>query len=381
MLKFIPYVLKTLWRHRSRTILTVSGSAVALFVFCFVGAVQEGMNNLQRRQSEKGSLIVFQANKFCPATSHLPQDYEQQIARLEGVREVVPIQVFTNNCRASLDVVVFYGLPPEKLRVARSDFELVSGDWSDFEQHQDAAVVGRAVAARRGINVGDKFSIGELSVDVAGIFASDDPAEENYIYSHLDFLQRSKGMNLVGTVTQLEVLLNEGTDADAKCTEIDELLRGGSVETDTRLKGAFQAKSLGDLTQLISMSHYLGYACVGLVLALVATTTVMSVQDRIKEHAVLQTIGFSGPRVFRLVMLESILLSFLGGAIGVAAAMLMLQISNLSVGAEAVTIAFTPSIRLANLGLLVAIVTGIVAGIAPALHAARTEIVPALRHA
>ena len=378
MFKFVPYILKTLWRHRSRTILTVSGSAVALFVFCFVGAVQEGMNDLQRRQEAKGSLIAFQANKFCPVTSHLPQDYDQQIARLDGVKEVVPVQVFTNNCRASLDVVVFYGVPPAKLRVAR-DFELTSGNWSEFEQHQDAAVVGRAVASRRGIKVGDKFSIGDLSVNVAGIYQSDDPAEENYIYSHLEFLQRSKGMNLVGTVTQLEILLNEGVDPVAKCKEIDDKFRGGPVETDTRPKGVFQAKSLGDLAQLIGMAHYLGYACVGLVLALVATTTIMSVEDRIKEHAVLQTIGFSGPRVFRLVMTESVLLSIGGGIIGVAAAILTLKLSSLSVGAEAVTIAFTPSVRLAVTGLVVSAIAGTLAGIAPALHAARTEIVPALR--
>ena len=86
MFKFLPYVFKTLWRHRSRTILTVSGSAVALFVFSFVGAVQEGMNDLQRRQEAKGSLVVFQANKFCPATSHLPQDYAQPIAAMDGVK-------------------------------------------------------------------------------------------------------------------------------------------------------------------------------------------------------------------------------------------------------------------------------------------------------
>ena len=378
MLKFLPYIVKTLWRHRSRTALTVSGSAVALFVFCFVGAVQEGMNDLQRRQEAKGSLIAFQANKFCPATSHLPQDYDQQIARLDGVRSVVPVQVFTNNCRASLDVVVFYGVPPEKLRKAR-DFELMAGNWSEFEQHQDAAVVGRAVAGRRNITVGDKFSIGDLSVNVAGIYKSDDPAEENYIYSHLEFLQRSKGMDLVGTVTQLEILLNEGVDPVAKCKEIDDKFRGGPVETDTRPKGVFQVKSLGDLTQLIGMAHYLGYACVGLVLALVATTTVMSVQDRIKEHAVLQTIGFSGPKVFCLVMTESVLLSIAGGIFGVGVAMIMLQLSSLSVGAEAVTIAFTPSFRLAISGLLVSSIAGTLAGIAPAIHAARTEIVPALR--
>ena len=229
--------------------------------------------------------------------------------------------------------------------------------------------------------MGDKFSIGELSVNVAGIYTSNNPAEENYIYSHLEFLQRGKGMDLVGTVTQIEVLLNNGIDPVAKSAEIDELFRGGPVETDTRPKGVFQAKSLGDLTQLIGMAHYLGFACVGLVLALVATTTVMSVQDRIKEHAVLQTLGFSGYKVFGLVMTESILLSVAGGIIGVGTAMLMLQISSLSVGAEAVTIAFTPSFRLAGLGLIVSSIAGVLAGIAPAWHAARTEIVPALRQA
>ncbi len=381
-MKFLPYLLKTLWQHRSRTLLTVSGSAVAIFVFCFVGAIQEGMNDLHRRQESKGSLIAFQANKFCPATSHLPHDYDQQIATVDGVREVLPIQVFTNNCRASLDVVVFYGVPPEKLRTAR-DFELVAGTWPEFEQHQDAAIVGRAVAARRwrDIQVGKNFSIGDLSVNVAGIFRSDDPAEENYIYSHLEFLQRGKGINRVGTVTQFEILLQEGVDSIAKCKEIDDKFRSGPVETDTRPKGVFQAKSLGDLTQLIGMAHYLGYACVGLVLALVATTTIMSVEDRVKEHAVLQTIGFSGPRVFGLVLTESVLLSVAGGMIGVGVAMLMLKLSSLSVGAEAVTIAFTPSYRLAILGLAVSFLSGTLAGFVPAWRAARTEIVPALRHA
>lgn len=381
MIRMIPYVLKTLWRHRSRTILTVSGSAVALFVFCFVGSVQQGMDDLQRRQSGKRSLIAFQANKFCPATSHLPQDYEAEILKLDGVREVIPIQVFTNNCRASLDVVVFYGVPPKKLRAARPDFRMLDGSWEEFESNQDSAVMGRAVANRRSVSVGDKFSIGDLSVVVAGIFDADDPAEENYIYSHLDFLQRSKGMNLVGTVTQLEVLLNENADADLICRTIDDRYKSGPVETDTRPKGVFQAKSLGDLTQLIGMAHYLGLACVGLVLALVATTTVMSVQDRIKEHSVLQTLGYSGPRVFQLVMAESVMLSMMGGACGVLAAMLMLKFSSLSVGAEAVTIAFTPSVSLALMGLGVALVTGLLAGVFPALQAARTEIVTGLRQA
>ncbi|MCC9608376.1 ABC transporter permease [Blastopirellula sp. JC732] len=378
-MKFLRYTLKTLWRHRSRTILTVSGSAVAIFVFCFVGAIREGMNDLKRRQDEKGALIVFQANKFCPATSHLPQDYEQKITKLPGVRDVTPIQVFTNNCRASLDVIVFYGLPPAKLRAARK-FELVEGSWSEFETHQDAAVVGAAVARRRGINVGEKFSIGDLSVNIAGIFTAEDPAEENYIYSHLEFLQRGKGLNLVGTVTQHEVALIEGADPSAVCAAIDDLFRGGPVETDTRSKGVFQAKSLGDLTQLIEMAQYLGLACVGLVLALVATTTVMAVQDRVQEYAVLQTLGFSTMRIFSLVLSESAILSFVGGTVGVIIAMITLYFGHLSVAAEAVAVAFTPSLSLALQGVLIAIAAGLIAGVAPAWQAATTEVVPALRH-
>ena len=80
-------------------------------------------------------------------------------------------------------------------------------------------------------------------------------------------------------------------------------------------------------------------------------------------------------------MTESILLSVAGGIIGVSAAMLMLKVSSLSVGAEAVTIAFTPSLRLALTGLIVSTIAGTLAGIVPAIHAARTDIVPALRQA
>ncbi len=79
-------------------------------------------------------------------------------------------------------------------------------------------------------------------------------------------------------------------------------------------------------------------------------------------------------------MVESVLLSIMGGMIGVTAAMLVLKFSSLSVGAEAVTIAFTPSVSLAIVGMLVALATGLLAGIFPAWQAARVEIVKGLRH-
>ncbi|REJ91479.1 MAG: ABC transporter permease [Planctomycetota bacterium] len=376
MFKFAPYLLKTLWRHRTRTLLTVSGSAVALFVFCFVLTVRQGLQRLT--QQDDSVLIVFQANKFCPATSHLPQDYDQVISRMPGVRDVVPIQVFTNNCRASLDVVVFYGAPAEKVRRVR-DFELIDGSWGEFESHQDAAIVGQALASRRGIQVGERFSVGDVTVAVAGLFTSQNRAEEDYVYCHLDFLQRTRGLDLVGTVTQHEVWLEDSANPEQAAAAIDEKLKSGQIETDTRTKGAFQASSLADLIHLIDLSRYLGWACLFLMAVLLATTTIMTVEDRIGEHAVLQTLGFSTRHVFRLVMSETVLLSVVGGCVGIALAVLALSQSALSVGAEAVTIAFEPSWDMVLTAALTSLVIGLIAGIAPAARAAKADIVTALR--
>jgi putative ABC transport system permease protein len=380
MVRFLPYILKTLWRHRTRTLLTVSGTAVALFVFSFVGALQEGLERLLSDERNDRTLISFQANRFCPSTSKLPQDYTERIVRLPGVADAVPIKVYMNNCRASLDVVVFNGLPAEKLRTVR-DLTLVQGDWAAFENQRDAAVVGQAVARRRGIALGQKFSIGMLSVTVTGIFASPDQATENMIFTHLEFLQRTKGLNSVGTVTQLEVLLADDANPQATSAAIDNLFRAGPIATNTRTRGVFQAGAVGDLVELVGFTQYLGLACVGLVLGLVATTTVMGVQDRIQEHAVLQTLGFTGWHIFGFVLAESVLVSLAGGLIGVTASLAVLQTSGLALGTEGILITFLPSVSLALTGLAVSIVVGLLAGLVPAWQAARADIVPALRFA
>ncbi len=380
MLRYIPYVLKTLWRHRTRTLLTVSGTAVAMFVFSFVGAVQEGLDRLLNEQQQDRSLIVFQANRFCPSTSKLPEDYALRISKLPGIKDAVPIQVYMNNCRASLDVVVFNGLPAKKLRSVRP-IVLQTGDWSQFEQQRDAALVGQAVARRRKLSVGQKFSIGSLTVTIAGIFASAVAAEESMIYTHLEFLQRTPGLHAVGTATQMEVLLDESADAQATSKLIDDLYRAGPVATNTRTKGAFQAKTVGDLVELVGFTRYLGLACVLMVLGLVATTTVMGVQDRIREHAVLQTIGFTGWHIFAFIIGESLVVSLIGGLLGTGTALAILQTSSLALGTEGILIAFLPSASLAVTGLTASALVGLLAGIAPAWQAARSEIVPALRFA
>ncbi len=374
------YVLKTLWRHRTRSLLTVSGAAVAMFVFGCVAAVQEGLQRLTTGEDANQSLIVFQENRFCPTSSRLPQDYSRKIREVPGVRNVIPIQVWTNNCRASLDIVVFHGAEPDEVRESRP-ITLTSGSWDEFRTRRDAAIVGDGVARRRGLQVGDQFSIGEISVHVAGIFSSTVPSEENLIYTSLEFLQYTRGSGAAGLVTQHEVVLREDADPDAVAAQIDEVLRAGPVATTTRRKGAFQTSTLSDLVDLIGFAHWLGYACVGLVLSLVATTTMMSVQDRIQEYAILQTIGVRPGRALRLVLGESLILCLLGGITGTLLATVALALGGFAIGAEGATIAFRPSLNLVATGAIVSLLVGVASGIAPALQAASVPIVDALRDA
>lgn len=373
------YVLKTLLRHRTRSLLTVSGGAVAMFVFCLVGSVQEGLRRLTTGHDADRCLIVFQENRFCPTSSRLPEDYSAKIQKVDGVKAVMPIQVWTNNCRASLDIVVFNGADPEQIQAMRP-LNLVQGTWESFRSQRDAAIVGRNVARRRSLEIGDQFTIGQISVKVVGIFASQVASEENLIYTSLSFLQFANGADASGLVTQLEVLLETGADPDVVAADIDHSLRSGAVATSTRRKGAFQASTLSDLLDLIGFAHWLGYACVGLVLSLVATTTVMSVQDRIKEYAVLQTIGLRPLQTLRLVLAESTMLCVVGGLLGTSLATTVLSLGGFAIGAEGATIAFRPSLTLFVTGAIVSILVGILAGIAPAIGAATVGIVDALQN-
>jgi len=380
MHKFLPYVLKPLWGHRTRSLLTLSGAAVALFVFAFVGGIHEGMKSLSTNKDSDRSLIVFQRYRFCPETSRLPEDYGKVIAKIPGVADYLPVKVFMNNCGATIDLIVFHGVPPQKLRAYRN-LSLLSGDFATFERQRDAALVGKTVAARRGLKQGDKFTVGEVTVSVVGIFSSPAPVEENMIYTQLEFLQYAPGQNSVGMVTQFEVKVAKGSDPGEVARTIDNAFQADRVQTDTRGKGVFEAFAVGDLGEMIGFTNYLGYACVILVLTLVSTTTMMAVQDRVQEHAVLQTLGLTSYRIFGLVLLESMILSTAGGVLGVGVALATLQWSGLAIATEGINITFAASPTLAAIGLGVSLVVGMLAGLMPALQAARADIVSSLRGA
>jgi putative ABC transport system permease protein len=380
MWKFLPYVWKNLLGHRVRTGMTIGGTALLMFLFSFVASIQQGLNRLLDTRDDR--LIVYQEFRICPSSSALPGWFADDIRRDPRIKEVMPVKVVVNNCRASLDTVVFHGVEPATLRKVRQ-FRLLQGDWSAFEQRGDGALVGRKIAERRGLAPGQPFSVASVSVQVVGVFASEEPSEENLIYTHLNLLQAHQlGHHEDRSVTLFEVHVHDPEQAMAVAKGIDEnesIRKRSEIRTETRPQKVHYQRALSDLIELIDFTRWLGFLCVGVVAVLVANSVIMAVQDRVKEHAVLQTLGFSGWRIFGLMLSESLLISLIGGAIGIIGCFAWLSSRAVTVSTEGVSIDFLATPGLAASGLGLSLLVGLVAGIVPAWQAGRAEIVASLR--
>lgn len=379
-MKFLLLVLRNLGRRPGRTVLTALGIGSAMLLLVLVESLDQGLRRALSGSDAARTLIVYRQNRYCPQTSFLPERYTAALEQISGVDSVLPVKIYLSNCRASLDIAAFQGTPIEKLLASR-DIELVAGDMGVFERERDAALLGREFATRRGFAVGDRFRIDAIDVKVAGIFRSSQPVEEGVILTHLEYLQRAGPVARLGTVTQFEVKLEDPSRAREVAEEIDALFASAEEPTDTRSQLAFLESATRDLREILRFGRLLALGCVAVMLALVGNTIVMSVQERVLEMGVLRTLGWKPPRLMALVVLEALALALGGALLGLVAALLLLHLTHLSIGAEGVPVSFAISWIVVARGLALALAASLVAAILPAWRVGRISIVAALRSA
>ena len=378
-MKYWPFVLKQVLRHRVRTLLTVAGVATAMYLFVAIQAMQQGVAEATEASAADTTLVVYREDRFCPFTSRLPEYYLPQIERIDGVTSAVPVRVVVNNCRASLDVVTFRGVPDDRFAdTIGRDANITSGSLEGWQRRSDAALLGETLAARRGLKVGDQFDAAGITAYVAGIITSDQPQDQNVAYVHLDYLQQQTDKKL-GTVTQFNVKVDDPAKLDQVAAEIDLLFEAAEQPTTTRSEKAFVAQVAGDMIELIGFTQYLGWGCLIAVLALVGNAIVLSVQDRIKEHAILQTLGYSGSLIGRLIVTEAVVLGVLGGVFGAVGALLTIRLTRVSFSVDGLSIPIHADAMLLGTGLLIAVTLGVLAGMVPAIQAARRPIATCFR--
>jgi putative ABC transport system permease protein len=378
LLNLIHLAAKQLARNRIRSLLTVLGVASGMFLFSAVETMQRSLATATEANAADTVLVVYRQNRFCPSTSRLPEHYADVIRRIEGVREVIPVQIVVNNCGASLDVITFRGVPQDALTKFAPEIKIISGSLEEWGRRDDGALLGEVFASRRGLKPGDKFSAAGVSVTVSGILRSPFVQDNSVAYVKLPFLQQVSRAGL-GVVTQFNVRVQSAQDLAHVAKAIDARFHSDQQSTDTRPEKAFFAETASDLIELISFTRWLGLGAVLAVAALVANALMLIVRGRVKENAVLRTLGYPSRAIGALVVSEGAMLGLAGGVLGVGLSIAFLRWQSFTLGNEGQTLAIRPDAVVALTGLLASLALGLFASVWPAWQAMTQPIVKNLR--
>ncbi len=379
MIRFLPLVLKQVTRHRVRTLLTAAGIAIAMFLFTAVQAMQRGVTLATRETARDTTLVVYRKDRYCPATSVLPQDYRSRIERIEGVVSVLPVKVVVSNCRTSLDVVTFRGVPKEEfLTRSAATLEIIAGSAREWLRRTDASLLGETLAKRRGLGPGMRFDAAGITSYVAGIIRSDEAQDQNVAYTSLEFVQLA-GRDELGIVTQFNLKVSDPETLEPVAEQIDRMFSTAQEPTATFTEKAFVGRVANDIVELVNFARWLGIGCLAAVLALVGNAIVLSVQSRIAEHAILQTLGYRSSLVAGLIVAEGVVIALVGGGIGAAAAVTIAHLGSFALSVEGLSIPITAGPGLLLAGLIICGGLGVLAGLVPAIQASRREIAACFR--
>jgi putative ABC transport system permease protein len=247
-----------------------------------------------------------------------------------------------------------------------------------FAPGSNEVVVGKSLAAEfAGFDLGQTVKLGTSQWTVVGVFTADGGVFESEIWADAPAVQSLfKRENYFQTVrARLE---NPAALASLK----------QYVESDPRLKldvkteQDFYAEQSGQTTDLIQKLGWpLAIAMAFGALAGALNTMYSSVAARAVEIATLRAIGFGGTPAFIGTLVESLLLSIIGGIIGAVATWLVFDgftTSTLGASFTQVVFSFRLSPALVLQGVALALVVGLVGGLFPAIRAARQPIVAGL---
>jgi len=211
---------------------------------------------------------------------------------------------------------------------------------------------------------------------IVGIFTGAKPTDPTpAIYFNYDYMNEtiSFGRDTIGNII-VKTASPDENDRVAKL--IDTTFENSPYETSTSDEKTFSRaflKQAGDLNFIVTMVVSAAFAA---ILMIVSTTLVSAMRERTKEIGVMKTLGFSSPRVLRMVLGEALLLSTLGAVLGLGASALVLKGISKQTEGSLGDLSMPPVVTL--IGVLLALGLGLSTGAVPAISALRMRIVDAL---
>ena len=372
-----------LLRRPLRTFLTALGIAIAVGSTVVFLSLGEGMRQaFSQELSGVGpdlqvSFGNFETSSFADIPE-LPIDYVDILladAEKYGIVELVPILLHVRSGLTPGSAVVFQGFPADvDISSVYVDFTSWAGRLLTAEDEGAmVAVIGPLTAERAGLEVGDVLRLNpRTSFEIVGIGSSAGGLLDNSVLVPITSLQAAIGVE--DRVSFLVIELAE----PSKANDVAEAIMADHPELGVQTR----AELLTVIERGLAISDVVRLGISGIALIVgaiaVANTMLMSVFERTREFGVVRAVGARPRFLFGLVLLESVVLSLIGAAVGVALGFLGAWIVNLiSMDLIALAVAaVTP--RLVAFAVAVAAGMGLLAGLLPAARAARVPIAVAL---
>jgi putative ABC transport system permease protein len=377
-MKFLPFVLRNLFRKKTRTLLTVGSIAVALFLFGLLVTIETSLNAGVDVAGADRLVIRNRTSLIMP----LPLSYQERLRQMPHITEATFATWFGGVYQDERNFFPQFAVDTETYRQMFPEFQIPEQQWRDFLADQEGAVVGRVTADRFGWQVGDRVPIqgtiwpGTWEFNIRAIYdGARTGDDESLFWFHWKYLEERRPFGK-GTVGWYTVKIDDADHAVAVARKVDESFANSAWETSTETEKAFAsgfAKQIGNIRLLILS---IGAVVLFTLLLVTGNTMAMTVRERVPELGVLKTLGFTDATVLVLVLVESLLIACVGGALGLALAKLF-TLSGDPTGGMLPTFYLAPSEML--LGFAIAVTVGLVAGSVPALTAMRLRIVDALR--
>ena len=377
-------IRKNLFRRKLRAGLMTVSILAAFAIFGVLGSVERSFYAGQEVAAADRLVVVNKIN----FTQPLPIAYYDRVRAVEGVQQVAHLNWFGGYYQDPKNFLIVIAVEPATYMDVYSDqIDIAPEARQAFIHERTGALVGAAMAEKWGWKLGDHVPIasniftqknGSRSWDfsIVGIVTGKKPeVDTNFMvfqYKYFDET-RSFGKDEIGwmVLRTASPVLNDGV-----VKTIDQMFANSSYETATDTEKAFNKAFIAQFGNFALIVILVVGAAFATILMIIGNTMMMSVRERTREIGVLKALGFSGGRILRLVLGESVLLALIGGLPGLGLAALFIVSVRASLTGLLPHITVSPDIALAGLALMV--VLGIVTGLIPALSAMRLKTAAAL---
>jgi putative ABC transport system permease protein len=382
----IKLVLKNALRHKLRTTLTILGIAIAVMSFGFLRTIVTAWSAGVEASAANRMIVRHNVSFIFP----LPFTYRDQIAKIPEVEKITWGGWFGGVYKDPADWKNFFprmAVDPESWFEVYPEFLLPAGQLADFKKERNSCVLGQKLADQHHLKIGDIIPLegdiypGHWEFVVRGLYKGKDKStDETQMFFQWDYLNermRTEAPGRAGQVGWYVLTVKSAADMPRVARTVDGSYQNSRASTKTETEKEFQQSFVSMSSAIITSLEAISYIIIGIILLILVNTIVMAARERTKEYAVLKTLGFSNGHVFGLVGGESLLISCIGGAIGLA-------LTFPAAGAFAQLFpTFFPVFNVAPItiamAITIAVSAGVIAAAFPAYRSARMKIVDGLR--